>query len=196
MVFDTGGNMTNQQKMEAWTGGDWKGIPVFSDYSYEGCLLGVSTDGRAVYDFDLVMDFLFNQCKDEYDVNDFEDADDMEYNIKLSAAAMINDDLAAYSSEEKLPVFFETGDVELQGNAYKFIESEYDFSKCIIGSDRHEYRGLYSLSKMIEVIKEKKNCTDLEAKKIVYSFDKAGTVTEDAVYYIIVDDRFDLGSIN
>ena len=43
--------MTNEEAMLFWKGGDPNEVLRFSNpYDYEGCIIGVSTDGRAVYD--------------------------------------------------------------------------------------------------------------------------------------------------
>lgn len=186
--------MTNEEKMKTWTGGNWKEIPVFSDYSYENCLAGVSTDGRAVYSFDSAIDFLYEACKEEYDANDFKNQEDMEYAIRLDCASMLNDDLGFIDSSVKSPVFFRELEDPSDLRGFKLIKSSYDFSECIIGEDFREDRIVYSLSKMIQVIVKKDECTELEAKGIVYGFKSAGKVTDDGdLFYIIVDDRFDLG---
>ena len=40
---------------------------IFSDYDYDSALIGVTTDGRAVYDFDLMISWLIESEGFSYD---------------------------------------------------------------------------------------------------------------------------------
>lgn len=39
----------------------FEGIKFFVNYSYDDALIGVSNDGRAVYDYNLMIDWLMNE---------------------------------------------------------------------------------------------------------------------------------------
>ena len=39
----------------------YEGIKYLTDYSYDDALIGVSEDGRAIYDFDKMVDWLVDQ---------------------------------------------------------------------------------------------------------------------------------------
>lgn len=47
--------MTAKEKLE---NDGWEDIVIFSDYSYDDALIGVSIDNRAVYDFDKMVEWL------------------------------------------------------------------------------------------------------------------------------------------
>lgn len=38
----------------------YEGVVIFSDYSYDDALIGVTTDNRAVYDYDKMIEWLMN----------------------------------------------------------------------------------------------------------------------------------------
>lgn len=39
----------------------YEGVTILSDYSYDDALVGVTDDGRAVYDYDLMVEWLMDQ---------------------------------------------------------------------------------------------------------------------------------------
>ena len=39
----------------------YEGIKYFTNYSYDGALVGVSEDGRAIYDYNLMIDWLMEE---------------------------------------------------------------------------------------------------------------------------------------
>ena len=41
----------------------WEDILIFSDYSYDDALIGISIDNRAVYDFDKMVEWLCEKEK-------------------------------------------------------------------------------------------------------------------------------------
>lgn len=184
--------MTNQECMSFWKGGDASEVLRFTDpYEYEGCLIGVSTDGRAVYDFMKVMEYIYEQEKDNYDVSDFEDEDDLRYNIMMKAEDMINHDLGCYNPADKIPVFCRT-DEDADDDEFMINDSPYDnFSTCTMGPDFREYRYIFSLSQMVEYLVKKYTMEKVEAVRYVYSLKKAGTVEHGVYNYIIVDDLYE-----
>lgn len=182
--------MTDEERMSFWKGGDSKDVLRFTNpYDYKDCIIGVSTDGRAVYDYNKVLDFIYEQDKGSYNVKDFENEEDMEYNIYQNAADMLNHDLKCYRPDAKVPVFCKIGECE-KDEEY-MIHVEYDFSDCVLGSDFREDRYIFSLSKMVDVLTKKHRFTKKDAVKYAYSFGKAGTVDRGVYFYVIVDDLFE-----
>lgn len=51
--------MTAEERLLEW---GYEDVIIFTDYSYDGALIGVTTDNRAVYDYDLMVDWL---CREE-----------------------------------------------------------------------------------------------------------------------------------
>jgi hypothetical protein len=47
--------MTAKEKLE---NDGWEDVIIFSDFSYDDALIGVSIDNRAVYDFDKMVEWL------------------------------------------------------------------------------------------------------------------------------------------
>ena len=47
--------MTANEKLR---GAGYEGVVIFDNYSYDNALIGVSEDGRAVYDFDKMVEWL------------------------------------------------------------------------------------------------------------------------------------------
>jgi len=189
--------MTDREKMEFWKGGDASEVLRFTNpYDYEGCLIGVSTDGRVVYDFIKAMEFVYEAEKDNYDISEFEDEDDLRYTIMYNAGDMLSHDLGCYRPDDKVPVFCRT-DEDTEDEEFFIHDSPYgDFSTCVIGNDFREYRYIFSLSKMVDFLVKNKDFEKEAAVNYVYSLEKAGTV-EDGVYnYVIVDDLFEKISLN
>lgn len=57
--------MTAREKLEA---AGYEGVVIFENYSYDDALVGVSTDDRAVYDYDKMVEWLMEKhdftCED------------------------------------------------------------------------------------------------------------------------------------
>ena len=51
--------MTAEERLLEW---GYEDVIIFTDYSYDDALIGVTTDNRAVYDYDLMVDWL---CREE-----------------------------------------------------------------------------------------------------------------------------------
>lgn len=56
--------MTAKEKLE---NDGWEDVIIFSDFSYDDALIGVSIDNRAVYDFDKMVEWLMTKQDFSYD---------------------------------------------------------------------------------------------------------------------------------
>lgn len=54
----------------------YENVPYFSNFAYDSALIGVTTDGRAIYDFNLMVDWLM----EEEGWSDIEAIEWIEYN--------------------------------------------------------------------------------------------------------------------
>ena len=174
--------MTNEEAMSFWKGGDPNEVLRFTNpYDYEGCIIGVSTDGRAVYDIFQVFAYAQEQAGASDDDKDFV------YQI----CDMINHDLRLYNPNDKIPVFFRP-DLEEIEDEFCINDSPYgDFSNCILGRDWREQRYIFSLAQMVDELVKSYWMTKEEAVNYVYSLKKAGTVENDVYNYVIVDDLYE-----
>lgn len=180
--------MTNEERMSYWKGGNPANVLRFtSPYDYEDCIIGVSTDGHAVYDYMAVMEYIYEQEKDNYNLEDYKDEDDLRYNIMHNASDMISHDLSCYAPDAKVPVFCRVNEYE-EDEAYYIHDGDYNFSECILGSDFREDRYIFSLKEMVSSLMVYKDMSKNEAIDYVYSLKNAGKTSYD---YIIVDDLYE-----
>ena len=61
---------------ERWLEYGYEGVKYLVDESYDDALIGVSEDGRAIYDFGLMVEWLMNK----YDWSEIESIEWIEYN--------------------------------------------------------------------------------------------------------------------
>ena len=177
--------MTNEEKMAFWKGGDPSKVLRFtSPYDYEDCIVGVSTDGRAVYDLIKVYDYV---CKEENIDGNTEEAE----NLVRSIYEMISRDLSFYKPEDKTPVFYRSDFVDIDDEKCINDSIYDDFCDCILGVDFRDDRYVFSLSKMVSKLKDAYGIEKEEAVKYFYSLKKAGTVENFFYNYIIVDDLYE-----
>ena len=184
--------MTNEEAMSYWKGGDPSEVLKFTNpYDYEGCIVGVSTDGRAVYELFKVLDFAYEKSKDNYDLSQFEDEEDMKYNIMINAGDMLSHDLSLHNPNEKTPVIFRS-DEPLDDSEFFIDDSPYGwFEDCVLGSDFRVDRYIYSLAKMVNKLVDYQGMSKEEAVSYVYSLKKAGTFEHGIYNYVIVDDLYE-----
>jgi len=181
--------MTNSEKMSFWKGGDSADVLRFNK-PYENSVIGVSTDGRIVYDFTKAIESVLEAERDNYNVEDFESEDEMEYAIMDKASEEITFNLFCLNPRDKIPVFCRT-DVDAQDEEYMIHDTPYDFSSCALGPDAWENRYIFSLSKMVNYLIEHEGFEKKEAIIYVYNLKKAGTVQDGIYNYVIVDDLFE-----
>ena len=174
--------MTNEEAMSYWKGGDPSEVLRFTNpYDYEGCIVGVSTDGRAVYDIFEVFAYAQEQ----------EEASDDDENFVHQILDMINHDLRLYNPNDKIPVFFRP-DVEDIDENLCIDDSPYgNFEDCVLGADFREERYVFSLSKMVDELVMSHEMTKEEAVNYVYSLKDAGCVINGVCNYVIVDDLYE-----
>lgn len=53
-------NSTKESAEEKLLNNGYEGTVYLTDYSYDDALIGVSDDGRAIYDYDLMVEWLVN----------------------------------------------------------------------------------------------------------------------------------------
>ena len=72
-------------------------VIIFSDYSYDDALIGVSTDGQAIYDYDKMIAWLVDTQGFTYE----EAHDWVQYNTIRSLDYMENGPIIMYALEEE-----------------------------------------------------------------------------------------------
>ena len=72
-------------------------VIIFSDYSYDDALIGVSTDGQAIYDYDKMIAWLVDTQGFTYE----EAYDWVQYNTIRSLDYMENGPIIMYALEEE-----------------------------------------------------------------------------------------------
>lgn len=189
IVYDAAGakaGIKNSKIISMWKGGNGDDVLIFDPpYDYEKCLLGVTTDGHAVYDFYKAADFYVKKASGRSRVPEEED-----YNLRYEWQEMVDHDYRFFEKDgDKSPFFLQdyAGDGEIE-------DPKYDFSNCIIGHAFHYENTIYSLQKMMEVIMKQDNCSKAEAKQICYNYGKAGSLIEgttDFYNYAILDECLD-----
>lgn len=179
--------MTNSEVIKAWKGGEPGDILTFdAPFNYEGCLVGISTDGRAIYDYYKCADFYVDNNAEVEEGEEL--SDDVDHGMRTEWASMIDRDYRFMDRKSKFPLFL-VDDDDFEDELNK-IESKYDFSDCVLGRAFHFDTPVYSLNYMISSVIKEEKCTWEEAKNIVYSFTEAGEwQSDDELKYIIVDDE-------
>jgi len=187
VVYDAADALSNRKNkivISKWKGGNPGDVLTYDPpYDYEKCLLGISTDGRAVYDFYKAADYYVRK-EGGSRVSEEED-----YELRYEWQEMVDRDYSFFDDKKrKFPVFLEEGPGD-----YTIEDSKYDFSKCVIGHSFHLYNAIYSLNKMMDVVMSAENCSREEAKQICYSIGQAGSYREDEDNYnfLILDECTD-----